>query len=101
MEEKKRVDLGPFTLEEAKEWLLKVEDTAWCASSTSGALEFILGNLLLELDKAKMIDGMTFIQRLETLVPLLENTPQISANLILEQLRKNLSGKVRSGYVLH
>lgn len=101
MEEKKRVDLGPFTLEEAKEWLHQVEDTAWVAASTSGALEFILCNLLLELDKAKLIDGMAFIGRLEMGLPKLENTPQIAAKLILEQLRKNLSGKAPGGYVLH
>lgn len=94
-------EMPPLSLEEMDERLNLIEDSAWVAGSRSAALELILGNLLIALDKEKVIDGMAFTQRLEALVPLLEVSPQISANLILEQLRDAFSGKGPGGYVLH
>lgn len=94
-------EMPPLSLEEMDERLNLIEDNAWVAGSRSAALELILGNLLIELDKKKVIDGMEFTQRLESLVPLLEASPQISANLILGQLREAFSGKAPGGYVLH
>jgi hypothetical protein len=94
-------ELPPLSLEEMDERLSQIEDSAWVAGSHSAALEFILGNLLIALDKAKVIDGMVFTQRLESIVPLLEASPQISATQILVQLREAFLGKAPDGYVLH
>lgn len=55
---------GPLTLEEAKEWLLKVEDDATIARDKAYALEFVLGNLLTRMTEANMIDGRGFIAEL-------------------------------------
>lgn len=94
-------ELPPLSLEEMDERLNLIEDNAWTAGSRSAALEMILGNLLIALDKEKVIDGMAFTQRLESLVPLLEASPQISANLIIQQLLDVFSGRAQGGYVLH
>ena len=101
MEHEKRVDLGPFTLEEAKEWLHHLEDTAWDASSRAGAVEFILGNLLLTLSKAKAIDGMAFIEGLQKALPMQSAPHQIHAEHMLAQLHSLFLGEVPGGYVLH
>lgn len=94
-----------FTLEEAREWLTKVEDDAWVAGSRSAALEFIFCNLLVVLNTAKVIDGIAFTQRLQHMLPLLENSPQISAGMILDHLQEvfanGTSGGSPGGYVLH
>lgn len=94
-------ELPPLSLEEMDERLNLIEDNAWTAGSRSAALEMILGNLLIALDKEKVIDGMAFTQRLESLVPLLEASPQISANLIIQQLLDVFSGRAQGAYVLH
>ena len=101
MENEKRIDLGPFTLEEAKDWLHRLEEEKWDAFSRSGALEFMLGNLLIELNKKKVIDGRPFIQKLQALLPLQPETVQISAALILERLRLSFSQEDQGGYALH
>ena len=96
--------LGPFTLEEAKEWLHKLEDDAWIAKSQAAALDFILGNLLVELDRSGVMDAKQFVGRLQKLVPLLESSPQISAKVMLDQLQATLAdggSDGSGGYLLH
>jgi len=101
MEDEKLIDLGPFTLEEAKDWLHRLEDEKWDAFSRAGALEFMLGNLLIELNRKKAIDGMLFIQKLQALLPLQPETVQTSAALILERLHLSFSQENQGGYALH
>jgi len=101
MENEKLVDLGPFTLDEAKDWLHKLEDEKWDAFSRAGALEFMLGNLLIELNKENVIAGLPFIQKLQALLPLQPEAYKTSAEQILGRLRLSLSNDDKDGYALH
>lgn len=94
-------ELPPLSLEELDKRMNFIEDSAWVAGSRSAALEFIVTNLLIELDKRKVIDGLSFIGRLESAVPLLEAPAQLSATHIFERLRDLVGGKAPDGYVLH
>lgn len=94
-------EMPPLSLEEMNERLNLIEDNAWVAGSRSAALEFIVANLLIELDKRSVIDGPAFIALLETAVPELETPAQMSVTAIFEQLRKCVGGKAPYGYVLH
>jgi hypothetical protein len=101
MEKKKRIDLGPFTLDEAKELLLRLEDDLWVASSRAASVEFILGSLLLELNREGGLDGMAFTRKLQEQVQDQPMSCQVSAGLMLAQLQAAFSGGGQSGYVLH
>lgn len=97
-------EIEPFTLEEAETMLLKIENDAWYASSKAEALDFILGNLVLRLDEAGLIDGQRFVDDLQPLLPGMSKPLELGAQPILDGLRVALlqwRGGERKGYVLH
>lgn len=94
-------ELPPFSLEEAERELSKVADFAWDASARAGAQEFIVGNLLIALDRSGTIDGKEFIRKLQATSPQLGAPPRIAADLMLKNLYASLSSASPGGYVLH
>lgn len=49
-------ELGPFTLEEAKKEIFRLEDVATLARDTASASNIILANLMFELHSKNVID---------------------------------------------
>jgi len=94
-------DVSASDIESLDERLALIEDNAWSANSCSTALEFIVGNLLIELDKRGLINGSSFIDQLSSAVDKLEAPGQISAKAMLQQLRLHVGEKGPGGFVPH
>lgn len=76
------------------ERLALIEDNAWVGMSTAKAMEFVLGNLLLELHRSKALDGTAFISNLRQVLaqPGLMTAPQrLGVESILQSLQACLS----------
>lgn len=72
------------------ERLALIEDNAWVGMSTAKAMEFVLGNLLLELHRSKVLDGPAFISNLRQVLeqPGLMPAPQrLGVESILQSLQ--------------
>lgn len=90
-----------FTLEEARQWLHKVEDDAWLAESRAASLEFLLLNMFIALTKDRVLDGERLTQRLEAILPLVATQHRTGAVSLVKCLREILSDEAQNGYVLH
>ena len=63
---------GPLTLEEAEQWLLRIEDIATIERDLGSATRLVLINLVVELDRSGAIDGSRFVDRLTAGLPRIE-----------------------------
>lgn len=74
-------------VQDMDEQLGQVEDNAWGAKSRAAGLDFVLGNLLLELQRANVIDVPAFIGRLRqacTVIPAMPD--RTGAEAILDRM---------------
>ena len=72
---------------ELADWLGLLEDKVWAAARDAAATRFLLGNLVLALGKAGVIDAARFIENLLVLAPLHPDQPQAAQELLAELQR--------------
>lgn|GEM_PF-2596116 len=77
---------GPLTLEEAEEWLLKLEDIATLERDLGFATRLVLFNLFGALARAGLIDGTDFIGRLRNTLPLLAHHERLAVEAVIGDL---------------
>lgn len=75
-----------FTLEEAKEWLLIVEDNSAIARDLGFATRFVLANLLNKLSMLGILDVRQFLEELRQHIPLLEPHERVAAQVLIDAL---------------
>jgi len=90
--EKEMEELGPFTLEEAKEWLHRLEDMTTIERDVGFATRFVLGNLLDSLSCAGVIDGRAFISHLRANLHLIQEAHhRLGAEALLREYWEHLT----------
>lgn len=94
-------EIPPFTLEIAEEEIKAISDSAWVAGARAAAVEFVMGNLLIELNKSGVIDVLGVIRRLQDETPRLEAPARIAAEGMLQGFYEAVSDEDQGGYVLH
>lgn len=99
MEEKDCL-LGPFTLEEAKEWLFRLEDIATIERDVAFGIRFALLNLFGALSASGLIDGTAFIATLRAHLPAIgQANLRLGAECVLADWERAL--RAPPGTVLH
>jgi hypothetical protein len=84
-------DLGPFTLEEAKEWLHWLEDIATINRDRQYADRVLLINLVLELAAAGVVDGKALVSRMSNSIPQIEGENYKAAvQVLIDEIRGQL-----------
>lgn len=87
-------DFGPVTVDELNERLLVLEDVATLARDMEAATRFVLGNLVLKLDRAGVVDAQEFIKGLRPGLIELETSTRWAAKLLLDDLQIKLLRRV-------
>ncbi len=87
----------PFTLEEAHDLLMRLEDIATLERDMGDATRFVLGNLLIRLDTAGIIDIKAFLADLLAQSQTIQATPLRGASqaLVSDLLQQVLAVPVR------
>lgn len=89
----------PFSLEEAEKWLHWLEDVATLARDGNTASMFVLGNLLMEMDRKGLIDLGRFLLRLRASLPRIEAmNERLATGVWLEQLLQQADAPADSGW---
>lgn len=65
-------ELGPFTLEEAKKEILRLEDVATLARDTAEASNILLTNLMFELHSKNVLDVVSLVKGIHDDCPNIE-----------------------------
>ena len=82
-------------MERLEEDLSQIEDMAWYARSEAYAVRFVLGNLLLELRRAKLMDPTPLIASLLSQVEVIPDAQgRQGAQELLQALLASLAGQV-------
>jgi hypothetical protein len=79
-----------FTLETAQKWLQWVEEAATAEQDLGFATRFILGNLILHLSRAGLMDGPGFLRHLRNHVHPMEPNEQLATLVMLDGLLAQL-----------
>jgi hypothetical protein len=86
-------ELPPFSLKEAEKWLHWLEDVATIERDSGFASRLILGNLLIDLHKAGVIDGKRLLEHIIGAVDLIpEKNYQLATRLEAQHLQQELGG---------
>ncbi|MFZ5775076.1 MAG: hypothetical protein ACOY3Z_06290 [Thermodesulfobacteriota bacterium] len=100
MSDKKRElpPLPPFTLEEAEQWMLRLEEIATTERDLGEATRHILGNLLLVLHRSKFIDAPEFLRWIQTGIPGIEEANvRIAVEVLTTALLAGLNEQTLAG----
>lgn len=74
-----------------EEWIAEVEDTAALARDLSDAALFVMGNVMLTLDRAGLLDAQTFIADTRRRLNVLEPSTRLSAEHLLNDVQLQLA----------
>ncbi len=92
---------GPLTLEEAEEWLLKVEETATLERDSGYATRLVLAGLLQRLQQSGAFDSRRLLEDLMEATSDIEQAHyKLASETLISELLEMVSGK-KDRYTLH